>query len=88
MSKLDLWVEVKDGEVISNVSSLPLHVQARGASKEGLINSGWYPVESVKPDGMDYKTEVWENQTFEIKEDHVVWTLTKRSKLKKNWMLN
>jgi hypothetical protein len=29
---------------------------------------------------MDYATEVWESESYEVKEDHVVWTLTKRSK--------
>ena len=29
---------------------------------------------------MDTRTEVWESESYEIKDDHVVWTLVKRSK--------
>jgi hypothetical protein len=80
MPALDLWVKVENGSVITQPNSLPTQVQATGADKEALLRSGWYPVVSVKPDSMNYKTEVWESQTYEIKEDHVVWTLVKRSK--------
>ena len=80
MPALDLWVKVENGTVITQPNTLPAQAQATGADKDALIRSGWYPVVSVKPDSMDYKTEVWESQTYEIKEDHVVWTLVKRSK--------
>jgi hypothetical protein len=77
---LDLWVNVKNGEVVGKVGPLPALVNSSGAEKPALIASGWYPVVSVKPETMDYQTEVWESESFEIKEEHVVWTLTKRSK--------
>lgn len=80
MPALDLWVKVENGTVITQPNTLPAQAQATGADKDALIRSGWYPVVSVKPDSMDYKTEVWESQTYEIKEDHVIWTLVKRSK--------
>ncbi|NBW19414.1 MAG: hypothetical protein EBR82_66715 [Caulobacteraceae bacterium] len=80
MAGLDLWVKVEDGKVVQGANPLPLSVQNWGADKEALIRSGWYPVVSVKPDSMDYVTEVWESESYEINEDHVVWTLTKRSK--------
>lgn len=80
MAKLDLWVKVEDGRITSSPAVLPTSVQAWGATKEALIESGWYPVVSVKPDSMDYATEVWESESYEIKEDHVVWTLVKRFK--------
>lgn len=80
MPGLDLWVKVENNKVVSNAATLPPNVQSWGANKEALIKSGWYPVVQVKPDSMDYKTEVWESEKYEIKEDHVVWTLVKRSK--------
>ena len=80
MAGLDLWVKVEDGKVVRGVNTLPSDVAAWGADKNALINSGWYPVVSVKPDSMDYATEVWDSESYEIKDDHVVWTLTKRSK--------
>jgi hypothetical protein len=80
MAGLDLWVKVEDGKVVQGANPLPPSVQNWGADKEALIRSGWYPVVSVKPDSMDYATEVWESESYEVKEDHVVWTLTKRSK--------
>ena len=80
MAELDLWVKVEDGKVVRGVNPLPPDVLAWGAGKDALIHSGWFPVVSVKPDSMDYATEVWESESYEIKDDHVVWTLTKRSK--------
>lgn len=80
MAGLDLWVKVEDGKVVQGANPLPPSVQNWGADKDALIRSGWYPVVSVKPDSMDYATEVWESESYEINEDHVVWTLTKRSK--------
>jgi hypothetical protein len=80
MAGLDLWVKVEDGRVTSSPAILPTSIQAWGATKEALVESGWYPVVSVKPDSMDYATEVWESESYEINEDHVVWTLIKRSK--------
>ena len=80
MAGLDLWVKVEDGKVVRGVNTLPSDVAAWGADKNALINSGWFPVVSVKPDSMDTRTEVWESESYEIKDDHVVWTLVKRSK--------
>ena len=80
MAGLDLWVKVEDGKVVRGASTLPPDVAAWGADKNALINSGWFPVVSVKPDSMDTRTEVWESESYEIKDDHVVWTLVKRSK--------
>lgn len=80
MSGLDLWVKVENNQVVKGAANLPPDIQSWSASKEALIKSGWYPVVSVKPDSMDYKTEVWESENYEIKEDHVIWTLVKRSK--------
>ena len=80
MAGLDLWVKVEDGKVVQGANPLPPSVQAWGADKDALIRSGWYPVVSVKPESMDYATEVWESESYEIKDDHVVWTLIKRSK--------
>lgn len=80
MEKLDLWVKVEDGKVVQGAKPLPPSVRNWGADKEALVRSGWYPVVSVKPDSMDYATEVWESEGYEINEDHVVWTLVKRSK--------
>lgn len=80
MSEINLWVKVENNQVVRGAATLPPDVQAWGANKEALIKSGWYPVVSVKPNSMDYKTEVWESEHYEIKEDHVVWTLVKRAK--------
>lgn len=80
MPGLDLWVKVEEGKVVTAPNLLPVNVKSWGADKSALILSGWYPVESVKPDSMDTRTEVWESETFEVKEDHVIWTITKRSK--------
>jgi hypothetical protein len=80
MIKTDLWVEVKDGKVVRGVGQLPANVKAWGADTPALIASGWLPVFSIRPDSMDYATEVWESETIDIKEDHAVWTLVKRSK--------
>ena len=80
MAGLDLWVKVEDGKVVRGANLLPPDVRSWGADKDALIRSGWFPVVSVKPDSMDYATEVWDSESYEIKEDHVVWTLVKRSK--------
>ena len=80
MAGLDLWVKVEDGKVVQGANPLPPNVQAWGADKDALIRSGWYPVVSVRPESMEHATEVWESESYEIKDDHVVWTLTKRSK--------
>jgi hypothetical protein len=80
MAGLDLWVKVEDGKVVRGANLLPPDVSAWGADKDALIRSGWYPVVSVKPDSMDTRTEVWDSESYEIKDDHVVWTLVKRSK--------
>jgi hypothetical protein len=80
MAGLDLWVKVENGVVVSGANPLPNNVKSWGADKDALIASGWYPVVSVKPDSMDTRTEVWESESYEIKDDHVVWTLVKRSK--------
>lgn len=80
MAGLDLWVKVEDGKVVSTPNLLPPNVSAWRADKDALIRSGWFPIVSVKPDSMDTRTEVWESENYEIKDDHVVWTLTKRSK--------
>ena len=80
MAGLDLWVKVEDGKVVRGANPLPPDVSAWGADKDALIRSGWFPVVSVKPDSMDTRTEVWDSESYEIKDDHVVWTLVKRSK--------
>jgi hypothetical protein len=80
MTGLELWVKVEDGKVVQGAQTLPTSVQSWGADTAALIASGWYPVVSVKPDFMDYATEVWESETYEIKEDHVIWKLVKRAK--------
>ena len=80
MAGLDLWVKVEDGKVVRGANTLPSDVAAWGADKNALINSGWFPVVSVKPDSIDYATEVWDSESYEIKDNHVVWTLAKRSK--------
>lgn len=80
MAGLDLWVKVEEGKIVRAPGLLPAEMQNSSADKDALIRSGWYPVVSVKPDSMDYATEVWESESYEIKEDHVVWTLIKRSK--------
>lgn len=80
MPQLDLWVEVKDGQVVSSVQSLPAKIASISENTQVRISYGWYPVESVKPDSFDSKTEVWEESQFDIQEDKVVWTLVKRLK--------
>jgi hypothetical protein len=80
MAGLDLWVKVEDGKVVRGANLLPPDVRSWGADKDALIRSGWFPVVSVKPDSMDTRTEVWESESYEIKDDHVVWTLTARPK--------
>lgn len=80
MIKTDLWVKVEDGKVVRGVGSLPPDVKAWGADIPALVASGWLPVFSIRPDTMDYATEVWESETIDINEDHVVWTLVKRAK--------
>lgn len=80
MAGLDLWVKVEGGKVMTQAGVLPLTVQSLNLDKSGLINLGWYPIVSVKPDTMDSRTEVWSAEDYELKEDHVIWTLTKRSK--------
>lgn len=80
MPVLDLWVKVENGQVMCGATTLPPDVKSWGADKESLIASGWYPVVSVKPDSMDAATEVWASENYEIKNDHVVWTLVKRAK--------
>jgi len=80
MAGQDLWVKVEDGKVVRGANLLPPDVSAWGADKDALIRSGWYPIVSVKPESFHHDTEVWESESYEIKDDHVVWTLTKRSK--------
>ena len=80
MAGLDLWVKVEDNKVVTQAAPLPPGPEFWGADRDALIRSGWFPVVSVKPDSMDYATEVWDSESYEIKEDHVVWTLVKRSK--------
>lgn len=80
MPSLDLWVKVENGQVVREPGLLPPAIKNSGADKDGLILSGWYPVVSIKPETVDLSIEKWESQTFDIKSDHVVWTLTKRAK--------
>jgi hypothetical protein len=80
MAGLDLWVKVENGKVIQGAGRLPVSMENWAADKNALIKSGWYPVVSVKPESMDTRFEVWESESYEIKEDHVVWTLTARPK--------
>lgn len=80
MPGLDLWVEVKDGVVVTQPGLLPGKIKS--ISNDNVIrrSHGWYPVESIKPDSFEHFTEVWEESTFDVQEDKVVWTLVKRSK--------
>jgi hypothetical protein len=80
MVGLDLWVKVENGQVVSRPNKLPADVQTWGADKDALIRSGWYPIESVKPETFADATEVWESESFDIESDKVIWTLIKRNK--------
>ena len=80
MVGLDLWVKVENGQVVSRPNKLPADVQAWGADKDALIRSGWYPIESVKPETFADATEVWDSESFDIESDKVIWTLIKRDK--------
>lgn len=80
MAGLNLWVKVEDNKVVTQAAPLPPEPASWGADVEALLRSGWFPVVSVKPDTMDIRTEVWDSESYEIKDDHVVWTLVKRSK--------
>ena len=80
MPGLELWAEVKDGQVIPPVKPLPGELQVQSLDNAALRSHGWYPVDTIKPDSMDSKTEVWEAETFEVQEEKVIRTLTKRDK--------
>jgi hypothetical protein len=80
MVGLDLWVKVENGQVVSRPNKLPAEVQTWGAEREALINSGWYPIESVKPQTFNDATEKWDSESFDIESDKVIWTLVKRNK--------
>ena len=69
MVGLDLWVKIENGQVVSRPNKLPADVQTWGADKDALIRSGWYPIESVKPETFADATEVWESESFDIESD-------------------
>jgi hypothetical protein len=80
MPSLDIWVKVEDGNIASSVQALPVNIQSISEDTAVRISHGWYPVESVKPDSFQDRTELWESEQFDIQEDKVIWTLTKRAK--------
>jgi hypothetical protein len=80
MPSLNLWVKVEDGKVASQVGLLPENIASISEDTAIRISYGWYPVEPVRPDSFDDKTELWGNEQFDIQEDKVIWTLTKRAK--------
>jgi len=79
MAKLELYVKVVDGKVTTAPGPLDV-VIAHNIPEESRVASGWYPIERNIPESFSADTEVWESESFEIKSDHVVWTLNKRSK--------
>lgn len=79
MSNLDLYVKVEDGKIVSHLMSLPVNIEV-SIPEEARVASGWYPVQTDKPDTFHADTEIWESETFEIKDDHVLRTLVKRAK--------
>lgn len=79
MLDIDLYVKVENGIVVTTPNYMPRPNEV-GTTMEARIASGWYPVESVKPDSMNHELELWASETFEVLEDRVVWTLTKRDK--------
>ena len=80
MPSLNLWVKVEEGKVASHAQILPIDIEVISQDTAVRISHGWYPVESVKPDSFDDRTELWENEQFDIQEDKVIWTLNKRAK--------
>lgn len=80
MPALDLWVEVRDGKVVTEPSLLPDRIKFISSDRAVLRSHGWYPVESIKPDTFSDFLEVWDQSTFDVQEEKVVWTLVKRSK--------
>jgi hypothetical protein len=80
MPSLNLWVKVEDGNIASPVQTLPVNIESISEDTAVRISHGWYPVESVKPDSFHDRTELWESEQFDIQEDKVIWTLTKRAK--------
>ena len=80
MPSLNLWVKVEDGSIASPVQTLPVNIESVSEDTAVRISYGWYPVEPVKPDSFDDRTELWESEQFDIQEDKVIWTLTKRAK--------
>lgn len=79
MLDTELYVKVENGMVVSKPTVLN-SPNSVGLTMEARIESGWYPVEPVRPDTMDHSLEVWESETYDILEDRVVWTLSKRNK--------
>lgn len=80
MQPTTLYVEVKDGKVISRPLGLPAYVEQEFPTDEIRLANGWYPVFAIKPESFVTKFEVWDSEYFEILSDRVVWTLTKRDK--------
>jgi hypothetical protein len=80
MPSLNLWVKVEGGSIASSVQTLPMDIEVISQDTAVRISHGWYPVEPVRPDSFDDRTELWENEQFDIQEDKVIWTLTKRDK--------
>ena len=80
MPSLDIWVKVEDGNIASPVQALPVNIESISQDTTVRISHGWYPVECIKPDSFHDRTELWESEQFDIQEDKVIWTLTKRAK--------
>ena len=80
MPSLNLWVKIEDGNIASPVQALPMDIGAISQDTAVRISHGWYPIESIRPDSFNARTELWENEQFDIQEDKVIWTLTKRDK--------
>ena len=80
MQPTTLYVETKDGKVISRPLGLPAHIEQQFPTDEIRLANGWYPVYGIRPDSFSHVLEVWDEESFDILSDRVVWTLTKRDK--------
>lgn len=79
MSKLNQYAKVENGKVVSHHVNLPIDIE-NSIPEEARLASGWYPVQTDKPDSFRADIEVWESETFEVKDDYVLRTLVKRAK--------
>lgn len=80
MTELELWVKVENGNIVGEPNLLPVTLQDLKEDKTALLALGWYPVVQIKPESMWHQFELWNPFEYKIKEDHVIWTLTKREK--------